>query len=78
MLYGPHRGQTFEFSRHESLVGGRAETCQMRLNGDPHVSRFHLRLEVNPPAARIIDLDSSNGIRVNRRAMKWSELRDGD
>jgi len=78
VLSGPHRGQSFEFGRHESLVGGRAETCQLRLDGDPHVSRFHFRLEVNPPAARIIDLDSSNGIRVNGRAAKWSELSDGD
>lgn len=75
---GPHHGRVIEVTRHESLVAGRDESCQLHFRDDHHFSRFHFRLEVNPPAARLIDLDSRNGTLVNGVRTRSAELNDRD
>jgi hypothetical protein len=58
-------------------VIGRANECELRLD-DPGVSRRHAEVRVNGNDAEIIDLGSTNGIRVNGRAVPSARLVDGD
>jgi hypothetical protein len=58
-------------------VIGRANDCELRLD-DPGVSRRHAELRVNGDEAEIIDLGSTNGIRVNGNAVPSARLLDGD
>jgi serine/threonine protein kinase len=63
---GPIRGQRFEFAGHDTFLFGRAPDCHGRLDAsDAAASRHHFLLEVNPPLARLRDLGSLNGTRVN-------------
>ncbi len=83
---GPMRGRRFEFATHDTFLFGRGLECHARLaETDASVSRFHFLLEVNPPAARLRDLGSLNGTRVNgvRHGGRGEpptdvDLRDGD
>ncbi len=75
---GPHQGQTFEFDRHETLLAGRSPKATLRLENDPHFSRHHFRLEVNPPLVHLIDLDSRNGTFVNGTRIHERTLAHGD
>jgi hypothetical protein len=58
-------------------VIGRANECELRLD-DPGVSRRHAEVRVSGSEAEIIDLGSTNGIRVNGRAVPSARLVDGD
>jgi hypothetical protein len=58
-------------------VIGRANECELRLD-DPGVSRRHAEIRVNGGDAEIIDLGSTNGIRVNGKAVPSARLLDGD
>ncbi|HVO13380.1 MAG TPA: FHA domain-containing serine/threonine-protein kinase [Vicinamibacteria bacterium] len=63
---GPLRGRRFEFTGHDTFLFGRAADCHGRLAADDvSASRHHFLLEVNPPQARLRDLGSLNGTRVN-------------
>ena len=63
---GPIRGQRFDFPGHDTFLFGRAPDCHARLDAsDASASRHHFLLEVNPPVARLRDLGSLNGTRVN-------------
>jgi eukaryotic-like serine/threonine-protein kinase len=63
---GPIRGQRFDFTGHDTFLFGRAPECHARLDAsDASASRHHFLLEVNPPLARLRDLGSLNGTRVN-------------
>jgi hypothetical protein len=58
-------------------VIGRANECELRLD-DPGVSRRHAEVRVTGDAAEVIDLGSTNGIRVNGSAVASARLHDGD
>jgi hypothetical protein len=58
-------------------VIGRANECELHLD-DPGVSRRHAEVRVTTNEAEIIDLGSTNGIRVNGRAVPSARLVDGD
>ena len=58
-------------------VIGRANECELKLD-DPGVSRRHAEVRVNGLEAEIIDLGSTNGIRVNGNAVPSARLLDGD
>jgi Protein of unknown function (DUF3662)/FHA domain len=58
-------------------VLGRANECELRLD-DPGISRRHAEIRVNGGEAEIIDLGSTNGIRVNGKAVPSARLLDGD
>ncbi|HSD26468.1 MAG TPA: FHA domain-containing serine/threonine-protein kinase [Vicinamibacteria bacterium] len=63
---GPIRGQRFDFAGHDTFLFGRAPDCHARLDAsDASASRHHFLLEVSPPLARLRDLGSLNGTRVN-------------
>ncbi|MGH7271067.1 MAG: FHA domain-containing protein [Polyangiaceae bacterium] len=59
-------------------VIGRSLDCHLTLE-DPLISRHHARIVVDPSAARIEDMGSRNGVRVNGALIDEStQLRDGD
>ena len=68
--------QEFELSKARVTIG-RAMTNDIIL-GDGRVSREHARLECSPAGCKIIDLGSSNGIRVNGLRIERAVLNSGD
>lgn len=79
VVAGPQTGVQFTFDKHDLFLVGRSMRAHLQLAGDPHFSRFHFRLEVNPPECYLIDLGSRNGTFVNgKRAEGVVPLREGD
>ncbi len=78
VVEGPHRGEEFVYDEHDTLLVGRSVQSQLRLKDDPHFSRHHFRLEVNPPACYLMDLSSRNGTLVNGKRISECFLADGD
>ena len=90
VVTGTLAGQTFEFAEADTFILGRGEQAHGRLLGDPGVSRLHCLIEFHPqtvpPAARLRDMGSTNGVRVNGQryggredgAVMEVDLRDGD
>jgi diguanylate cyclase (GGDEF)-like protein len=56
---------------------GRDTSCDLQLNDDS-VSRSHAAIERREPGYYLTDLDSTNGVYVNDRAIDQCELRAGD
>lgn len=75
---GPHRGVTIRLEPGRPLVVGRADSADVRLDADPHVSRFHVRLEAVGGRVRLQDLNSRNGTQLNGEPVFEGELRPGD
>src|SRR5437868_12949219 len=75
IISGPHRGEEFVFDSHNTVVVGRAADAQWRMAKDPFFSRYHFRVEANPPLCHVEDLDSSNGTRVNGRRVETIQLK---
>lgn len=73
---GPITGQTFHFTR-EPIFFGRDKECAVPLD-DPLVSRQHARLYRLEGDVVIEDLDSANGIFLNRTRIRRNVLRPGD
>jgi len=78
VIDGPHSGVRFDFDRHDTFLVGRASVAHLRLNKDPHFSRHHFRIEVNPPTCFLADLGSRNGTFVNQQRVTEAFLADGD
>ncbi len=78
VIAGPHTGQKFTFDKHDVFLVGRSARAHLQLAGDPHFSRFHFRLEINPPQCYLIDLGSRNGTFVNGEEVKECHLKSGD
>jgi serine/threonine-protein kinase len=78
VIEGPHAGQRLEFDRHDTILVGRGSAAQLRLVSDPHFSRHHFLLEVNPPDVLIRDLGSRNGTLVNGQKVSQCRLKAGD
>lgn len=72
---GPNRGRQFVIDRDELSIG-QAPECEVRLD-HPSVSRTHAKI-VNVGGVRILDLNSTNGVRVNGREVPYAELEPGD
>src|SRR4051812_41605219 len=64
---GPDAGASLRVSLldPQRLLVGTSAACALRLT-DPAVSRRHLSLELTPKGLRLVDLDSTNGTRVDR------------
>src|ERR1700761_96883 len=76
---GPHEGASFEFVEHEAFLVGRSPEVQFRLPlRDKTLSRVHFLVEVNPPSCRLMDMASTNGVRVNGKRVHTVDLRHGD
>ena len=76
---GPHRDRTFRIAKHSMCFIGRSEKAHLSLpREDPHISRFHVLLEVNPPLCRLKHLSETNPTRVNGAVVTEADLQDGD
>ena len=78
VVAGPRSGKQFVFDQHDTFLVGRSKHAHLQLRGDPHFSRFHFRLEVNPPVCHLIDLGSRNGTFVNGKPVRECSLKAGD
>ena len=56
---------------------GRSRDCDLVID-DPNISRRHAELRSEGESWRVIDLGSTNGIKVNRRRVDEAALRTGD
>ena len=68
--------QEYELSK-SSITIGRAQTNDIVLN-DSRASRNHARLELTRRGAKVSDLGSSNGTRLNGLRVEQAELKPGD
>jgi serine/threonine-protein kinase len=76
---GPHEGAVFEFTERANFIVGRSERAHFRLPvKDKSISRIHFMIELNPPLCRLIDMESTNGTRVNGERVSTIDLKDGD
>ncbi len=74
---GPMRGLSFRLGR-TRLVVGRAPTADVVV-ADPHLSRRHVELWLDPEGPSVLDLGSTNGTWLNDRRITGTErLADGD
>jgi hypothetical protein len=72
------RGADGSFELVEAVtVVGRSRRCDIVL-ADPNVSRQHAEVRQENGQFVIVDLDSTNGLKVNRRTVKRAVLSDGD
>ena len=79
VIEGPHEGSAFEFLEHDAFLVGRSPEVQFRLPlRDKTLSRVHFLVEVNPPSCRLMDMASTNGVRVNGKRVHTVDLRHGD
>jgi serine/threonine-protein kinase len=78
VIHGPYAGRSFSLAGHTTFTIGRQPGQHICLPDDPHLSRAHCLVEVNPPLARVVDLGSKTGTIVNGRSAAQAELRDGD
>jgi pSer/pThr/pTyr-binding forkhead associated (FHA) protein len=81
---GPHlvvrepRAEERVVALHDDCTVGRGGAAALRL-ADPSASRLHLRLRLDQAGARVEDLGSRNGLRINgRNARGLRRLRSGD
>lgn len=71
-------GREFPLDGKELRVG-RAPSCEINLDGDPMVSRFHAKLNPTDSGYTVTDLGSSNGTLVNDVEIHGeTPLREGD
>ena len=65
---GPHTGRTFRFGEHTAFLVGRSAQAHFSLpEKDPHVSRLHFLVEVNPPLCRLKNMSGTNGTLIFKR-----------
>lgn len=78
---GPLKGEVIEVTADAPLVLGRDPTDEasvVRQLPSKTVSKNHCRIEFANSGFRIIDLKSSNGIRLNREKVSEAALKSGD
>jgi len=69
--------QEFDLTGPEVVIG-RSSECQITIE-DPLISRKHARIAIDAEEARVSDMGSRNGVRVNGRLVKGEQaLKDGD
>ena len=74
VLSGGGRRQVLSGSR---VTIGRSRECDVQVD-DPNVSRRHAELRHEGGSWHVIDLGSTNGIKVNRRRVEQAKLNHGD
>jgi serine/threonine-protein kinase len=79
VIAGPHQGQVFTFTGHDTFLVGRSKRAHFRLpEKDEYFSRIHFLVEVNPPRCRLMDMKSTNGTYVNGKKVLVADLAHGD
>jgi hypothetical protein len=75
-LQGPDRGKEFHLEPGREYVAGRANDCQIRLDGsDKTVSRQHARLTAVAGNLRIENLSAANPVQVKGKPIQSSALK---
>jgi len=75
-LQGPDRGKEFHLEPGREYVAGRADDCQVRLDGsDKTVSRQHARLTAAAGNLRIENLSAANPVQVKGKPIQTSVLK---
>lgn len=77
---GPQAGREFRFTGHDTFLVGRSQQAHFNLGPDDrYFSRVHFMVEANPPQARLVDMGSHNGTRLNgQRVTAAVALAEGD
>ena len=75
---GPSEGLQRTFTNHQTCIVGRAEEAHLRLSKARELSRFHCRIEINPPNIVVVDLQSTNGTKVNGQRVEVASLANGE
>jgi serine/threonine-protein kinase len=78
VMEGPSAGKTFRLTGHSTFTIGRLPGLHVSLADDPYLSRLHCLIEFNPPAARLVDLESKSGTKVNGVRVARADLKTGD
>ncbi|HEY3452888.1 MAG TPA: FHA domain-containing protein [Myxococcales bacterium] len=78
VMNGPLEGKRYEIGDAQELVIGREDDVQVILDNDDLVSRRHAKIRRDWSGTAIEDLGSRNGIRVNRKKVATSPLKDRD
>ena len=76
-VFFDYQGDCIGLPQGETLIG-RGISCDLRFN-DQGVSRHHLKVIVTPQGVTVLDLDSTNGTRVNGKTLNAPRhLANGD
>ena len=80
VVEGPHKGQHFDLSGHDTFLFGRSKHAHFQLPpADKYFSRIHFMVEANYPNCRLTDMGSHNGTYVNgKRVYSSLDLHEGD
>jgi serine/threonine-protein kinase len=78
VVEGPDAGAACAFSRPGRFIVGRGHTADFRLRNDSSIGRMHFLVEIDPPACRVSDMASRNGILLNGKRVLSADLNDGD
>jgi eukaryotic-like serine/threonine-protein kinase len=79
IIKGPQIGRSFEFTKPDTFLVGRAADANFRLpEDDPCVSRRHFHLEINPPHCIFRDLGSTNPPLINGKMVLEKDLSNQD
>jgi serine/threonine protein kinase len=79
IIKGPQVGRSFEFTRPDTFLVGRATDATFRLpEDDPYISRRHFHLEINPPRCTFRDLGSTNPPLINGEMVHEKDLENQD
>lgn len=77
VMNGPKEGQRFEIADAQELVVGRDETADIILKDDL-ISRRHAKIRRDWAGTHVEDLESRNGIKVNKKKVGRKTLKDRD
>lgn len=78
VMNGPMEGRRVEVRDAQEIVIGRDESADIRLEGDDLVSRRHAKIRRDWTGTALEDLDSRNGIFVNKKQVTSHPLKDRD
>ncbi len=77
VMNGPREGERIEMSDAQELVIGRDESADVIFKDDL-ISRRHVKLRRDWSGTHVEDLNSRNGIKVNKKKVNRKTLKDGD
>jgi len=75
---GPHSDQEYLIDRPGTFTVGRASRAHFPMTQDLALSRDHFEIDYQPPLCHLVDLESTNGTKVNRLRVGRVVLREGD
>ncbi|MBI2890598.1 MAG: diguanylate cyclase [Nitrospirae bacterium] len=77
ILSGQHKATVVNLDRDVTTMG-RDGSATLKIEGDPFMSRIHVKILREPSRYMLADNNSTNGVVVNGQRIKEVELRNGD